>query len=173
MIILSCTLVLLASEQVAGAAPTAVAVRDREESYHALSPALPGNNFSAIVRFVLKHGDRRTYCSGYNDNPHYRFADFDVYLNPSLHWKTYISNSFEEIVIASSDGYIDCFHLRNGRFRHTPYKNAQSSCENETIFLYEPHGHKTDGARMKQAEPLIATIFAEMTDLETGAKRHP
>lgn len=40
------------------------------------------NNFQAIKRFILQRGDRQTYCNMYNQNPHYAFNGFDVYLHP-------------------------------------------------------------------------------------------
>jgi hypothetical protein len=39
-------------------------------------------NFQRIKEFILKNGDRRTYCNMYNHNPHYEFGTFHVYLNP-------------------------------------------------------------------------------------------
>ena len=41
-------------------------------------------NFRAIRSFVLKRGDRQTYCNMYNRNPHYAFSDFDVFFNPDV-----------------------------------------------------------------------------------------
>lgn len=38
--------------------------------------------FLKIKSVVLTRGDRQTYCSMYNHNPHYSFKDFDVFLNP-------------------------------------------------------------------------------------------
>ncbi len=38
-------------------------------------------NFLKISNFVLSEGDRQTYCQAFNNNPHYRFSDFHLYLN--------------------------------------------------------------------------------------------
>ncbi len=38
--------------------------------------------FRKIKSLVLAKGDRLTYCNMYNDNPHFSFKDFDVFLNP-------------------------------------------------------------------------------------------
>ncbi|KXZ24587.1 hypothetical protein [Leptospira santarosai] len=40
------------------------------------------NNFNKIKKYILLNGDKETYCNMYNDNPHYTFKLFDVYLNP-------------------------------------------------------------------------------------------
>jgi hypothetical protein len=40
------------------------------------------NNFQIIKNFILKKGNRFTYCSKYNKNPYYRFKALDVFLNP-------------------------------------------------------------------------------------------
>jgi hypothetical protein len=40
--------------------------------------------FRAIRDFILRQGDRRTYCNMYNRNPHYSFDGFEAYLNPDV-----------------------------------------------------------------------------------------
>lgn len=40
--------------------------------------------FGTIVQFVLREGDRQTYCNRYNHNPHLGHADFHVYLEPDV-----------------------------------------------------------------------------------------
>jgi len=39
-------------------------------------------NFNLVKNFILKNGDRHTYCNMYNNNPHYMFGFIDVFLNP-------------------------------------------------------------------------------------------
>jgi (2Fe-2S) ferredoxin len=46
------------------------------------SAALSKEDFRKIVQFVLSEGDRQTYCNMYNDNPHYKTNDFEIYINP-------------------------------------------------------------------------------------------
>ncbi len=43
---------------------------------------LTATNFAVIRQFVLRDGDRQTYCNMYNDNPHWGGAGFEVFLNP-------------------------------------------------------------------------------------------
>ena len=66
---------------IASAEPGSGAAGD-EERLPGMPAALTPANFEVIKRFVLKKGDRQTYCSMYNQNPHFRFEGFDVYLNP-------------------------------------------------------------------------------------------
>ena len=45
---------------------------------------LTAANFQRIKSFILRHGDRQTYCNMYNRNPHYDFGAFQVYLDPDV-----------------------------------------------------------------------------------------
>ncbi len=40
--------------------------------------------FESIKTFVLTNGDKETYSSMYNDNPHFSFEGFELYLNPDI-----------------------------------------------------------------------------------------
>ena len=40
--------------------------------------------FRAIRDFILRKGDRRTYCNMFNRNPHYSFDGFEAYLHPDV-----------------------------------------------------------------------------------------
>lgn len=46
--------------------------------------SLAPDSFETIKSFVLACGDRKTYCNMYNNNPHYAFAGFEVYLHPDV-----------------------------------------------------------------------------------------
>jgi hypothetical protein len=39
-------------------------------------------NFTRIRQFILRQGQRQTYCQKYNNNPHWAFNGFNAYLNP-------------------------------------------------------------------------------------------
>lgn len=43
-------------------------------------------DFEQIRSFILKNGDRKTYCPNYTDNPHYEIEDkkLEIYMNPSV-----------------------------------------------------------------------------------------
>ena len=60
-----------------------------QKQYIDLSEELPVEKFQDIVQFILKNGDRQTYCNMYNNNPHYKLEEFDIFLNPinqSINW---------------------------------------------------------------------------------------
>ena len=41
-------------------------------------------SFQRIMEMILARGDRRTYCSRYNDNPHLEVDGFHAYLSPDV-----------------------------------------------------------------------------------------
>jgi hypothetical protein len=47
-----------------------------------ISDIFSADNFEDLHVYILKNGDRETYCSMYNNNPHRSFEGFDLYLNP-------------------------------------------------------------------------------------------
>ncbi|MDR1912051.1 MAG: hypothetical protein LBQ52_06900, partial [Helicobacteraceae bacterium] len=47
-----------------------------------LKAALEVKTFEAIASFIIKNGDRQTYCNRYNNNPHYEIGEVDIYLDP-------------------------------------------------------------------------------------------
>ncbi|CAF1155732.1 unnamed protein product [Didymodactylos carnosus] len=70
------------------------------------------DRFNLIKTFILKDGDKQTYCNMYNNNPHYNLNDFQIYLNPSIGQKNISCDpklsDFNEIVvhdISSEDRY--------------------------------------------------------------------
>jgi len=71
-------------------------------------------NFILIRGFILRRGDRQTWCNMYNDNPHYAFDGFDAYLIPDVGQKNIncdpALSGFDEIVI--KDGRTDQIYFR-------------------------------------------------------------
>lgn len=39
-------------------------------------------DFLKIKCFILLTGDRKTYCNKWGNNPHYKFPDFEAFLDP-------------------------------------------------------------------------------------------
>lgn len=61
------------------------AVPEQPESrYIDVTSVLPSAEFGKIKKFILEKGGTMTYCNMYNDNPYYRFGNFDVFLSPSV-----------------------------------------------------------------------------------------
>lgn len=40
--------------------------------------------FEQVRTYLIEEGDKETYCSMYNDNPHCSINDFDIFLNPEI-----------------------------------------------------------------------------------------
>lgn len=42
-------------------------------------------HFEQLRSYIIKNGDRKTYCPNYENNPHYRIEDLslEIYLNPT------------------------------------------------------------------------------------------
>lgn len=49
-----------------------------------ITDILSYKQFEQIEEFILTKGDTQTYCNMYNDNPHYRINNIDLYLNPTF-----------------------------------------------------------------------------------------
>ena len=45
---------------------------------------MTAGEFNRLKRFILKAGDRQTYCNMYNANPHFDFGSFDAFLHPDV-----------------------------------------------------------------------------------------
>jgi hypothetical protein len=77
--------------------------------------------FAAIRGFILRRGDRQTYCNMYNHNPHYRFDTFDVYLNPDIGQGNIncdpARSGFDELVIRDQNSEPQYYHVKEDRER--------------------------------------------------------
>ena len=52
--------------------------------YRDITDVFSVQEFEDATNFILKNGDRQTYCSMYGNNPHYSFDGFEAYLNPEI-----------------------------------------------------------------------------------------
>ncbi len=93
-----------------------------------VSDLITAAEFSRIIAFILEKGDRKFYCNRFNNNPHFRLSQCDVYLNPSdmrnIECDSTISD-FNEIVFYNSSAVHQYYYLRIERVRNE---------ENNTIF---------------------------------------
>lgn len=50
-----------------------------------INEALNFYDFEQMRSFILKNGDRQTYCPNYTDNPHYvmKSENLEIYMNPT------------------------------------------------------------------------------------------
>ena len=93
------------------------------------------NNFSIqefedITNFILKNGDRQTYCGIYGNNPHYSFDGFDAYLNPEIGQRNVGCDpeisGFNEITLRDLSDKQRYYHIRIAR---------KGDSENEWIYI--------------------------------------
>jgi hypothetical protein len=69
-----------ASAGASGKGSTAPAAAPSPTPKSAFTP----QNLILLKNHILKKGDRKTYCSMYNNNPHLALSDMDLYLNPDV-----------------------------------------------------------------------------------------
>lgn len=79
------------------------------EKFVDVSTTFSKKDFEKVRKFIFKNGDRQTYRNFDNDNPHYRFESFDVYLGAGEQPKFFVrdqarTKDYTELVIRS-EGY--------------------------------------------------------------------
>lgn len=84
-------------------------------SFEPINDMLNCDEVDSIIEFILKHGDRRTYRNIDNDNPHYSFGDFDVFLGAGRYYEDLDTRPkpayFSELTIADWDTDIRYYNL--------------------------------------------------------------
>ncbi|MCF6361170.1 MAG: hypothetical protein L3J29_10475 [Cyclobacteriaceae bacterium] len=72
--------------------------------------------FELVKNFILEKGDRRFYRNYDNNNPHYDFKNFQVYLNAEIGQKNLYNDpeisDFNEITIHNGNADIQYYTLR-------------------------------------------------------------
>ena len=80
------------------------------------SSLLTVRNFHNIKEFILKYGDKETYCNMYNNNPHYEFEEFHVYLHPDIGQLNINcdpeKSDFDDIVVRTSNPVYRSCHIK-------------------------------------------------------------
>ena len=84
-------------------------------NFENISYLISPEEFESIKEFVLTKGDRQTYRNFDNNNPHYKFEDFDIFFNAEIGQRN-INNDpkisdFHEMVIADWEADIRYYHL--------------------------------------------------------------
>lgn len=81
---------------------------------------LSPKHFKEIIVFVLNKGDRATYCNMYNNNPHLKIDDLNLYLNPMNQQINFFAEKlsinekdYNEIVIFDNKTYFHIKHIKN------------------------------------------------------------
>lgn len=121
------------------------------DSYRDISQKLSVQYFEGIKLFILSRGDRQSYCNLYNNNPHYLFEGFDVYLNPdigqqNINCDTAISD-FNILVIRDSFSEPQYYHLltvRSGDLSKEKVIETISGMTEEKVYLLNKNGIELD-----------------------------
>jgi hypothetical protein len=120
------------------------------DAYRDITEMLDIYNFERIINFILENGDRQTYCNMYNNNPHYSFRRFEVYLNPeigqaNMNCDPRISD-FNEIVIRDPDSDPQYYYLhivRSGDPENEQIHTYQGM-EADKVYLLNHHDYDLD-----------------------------
>ncbi len=102
--------------------------------------------FLKIKSLVLTKGDRQTYCDMYNDNPHYGFKDFDVFLDPD-----------------TGQGNINCDKQKSD-FNYMVFRTETSGYFDLRLNASKPserHVEILHGAKEAEVAPLFSSALAE------------
>ena len=84
-------------------------------AYLNITDKLSLHEFEAIIDYVLAHGDRKSYCNRYSNNPHLKVGDFDLFLTPDDKQNTFCDTTisgFNEIVIYHPGADIQYYHIK-------------------------------------------------------------
>ncbi len=85
------------------------------EKFHDITDDISPESFNRIKNFILEKGDRKFYCSMYNNNPHFYFGTFHAYLNPDTGQKNINCDlslsDFNELVIHDPDSEIQYLNV--------------------------------------------------------------
>lgn len=109
--------------------------------YRDITSSFSIQEFENIKNYILTNGDRETYCQMYGDNPHYKFNDFEAYLNPSTGQKNvkcdpHLSD-FNELILRDIDSipqyYTVCI-VRKGDIENDSI-NVNKQLTEERVYL--------------------------------------
>lgn len=93
---------------------------DDSAEYLQITKKIPTYEFERIKNFIIKYGDKQTYRNLDNDNPHYDFMEFHVYLNSEIGSKNNfndpIISDFNEITIQDLDNNIRYYTFQIVRY---------------------------------------------------------
>ncbi|UII34635.1 hypothetical protein LVD17_12535 [Fulvivirga ulvae] len=124
--------------------------------------------FEQIQRFILANGDRKTYRNIDSNNPHYRFNNFDIFLNPE-NVKLFTGNpdydKFNEITIYDPSSEIQYYTLRvvkagdrENSATHLPEHNDDEN----RVYLLNIYNEDIDLMKKNLLEYYLKEIYQKM-----------
>lgn len=111
------------------------------DKYVDVSELFSKKDFEKLRKFIFKNGDRRTFRNFDNNNPHYSFENFDVFLGTGDQRSVFENDSlkqkdFTELVIGFSGGFtlylkpLKQFNGKASNFEGGKVYTAKNSSEN-------------------------------------------
>jgi len=114
--------------------------------YRDITQILSVSNFESIKKYILKNGDRQTYCNMYNDNPHFSYGYFHVYLNPEIGQANIDcdpqKSDFNEIVIRDQNSEPQYYYLhivRLGDLENEKIIKVDTRMKENRIYILNPY----------------------------------
>jgi hypothetical protein len=124
---------------------------------------LPPDTFEKIKHFILQEGGRKTYRNFDNNNPHYQFSDFSVYLGADIGQQNIINDpaisDFNEITIQDWNSDITYYHIiivRNGDIENGKAW-IRKGMENNNVYLSDVYNQGID--KMMEKLPYYVEII--------------
>jgi len=128
------------------------------EIHNGDSEVLTVENFLRIKEFVLSHGDRQNCGNAFNNNPHYRFSEFDLCLNPE--------NGQENINCDPnlSDFNQMVFSISEPSSGNSHYYITVPSAEKDLLCLQRHYVQITDDVLKASTEEYFQKMLTEIED---------
>ncbi|TMM58158.1 hypothetical protein FEE95_01650 [Maribacter algarum] len=110
-----------------------------DKKFMDISETFSKEDFEKLRKFIFKNGDRKTYRNFDNDNPHYSFETFDVYLGTgkqplAFNTKRIRNKDYTELVIHDQQ-YYNVYLISEGKQnkRHTNLKTDKVYWHNRSF----------------------------------------
>lgn len=140
----------------------------QSNEYRDITQKLSVENFESLKNFILQNGDKATYCNMYNENPHYSYDSFNVYLNPeigqaNINCDPGISD-FNEIVIRDQDSSPQYFHLhivRSGDLGNPQIHSTYTGMKENKVYLLNPYDDDLS-IMIEQVKVYIDTMMSRL-----------
>lgn len=109
-------------------------------------------DFEQMRSFIIKNGDKKTYCPNYTDNPHYemRDANLEIYMNPAVGRESNPNNlDYTIMYIVSSDDKL-------------PFNYYLYLTDRRDVLLYDYNKYLSDKAVRKEVLTALDSILLAM-----------
>ena len=117
-----------------------------------INEALNFYDFEQMRSFILKNGDRQTYCPSYTDNPHYEMKDenLEIYMNPTTKGASKPKDlDYTIMYIVSKD-------------TNLPFNYYLYLTDRRDVFLYDYNKYLSDELVRKQVLEALNSILLVM-----------